>query len=169
MISLEAIDETHGFLYFAASPKNATQRYLYRVSLDGGPSTQVTPAESQGWNTYQFSSTREFAVHTHSNANQPPQIDLVRLADHRVVRNLVDNQPLLEELRRRQIPKLEFTQLDIGQDLPSTLGTSSRPTTIRKRSIPCSFTFMVSRMDRRFAIHGWGTKVYGTACLLSKE
>ncbi len=118
MISLEAIDEPHGFIYFAASPKNATQRYLYRVSLDGGPSTQVTPAESQGWNTYQFSSTREFAVHTHSNANQPPQIDLVRLADHQVVRNLVDNQPLLAELQRRQIPKLEFTQLDIGQDLP---------------------------------------------------
>lgn len=35
VISLSRADEKGGWLYFIASPENATQRYLYRVRLDG--------------------------------------------------------------------------------------------------------------------------------------
>ncbi|MFY8088615.1 MAG: DPP IV N-terminal domain-containing protein [Rubrivivax sp.] len=35
VISPEAIDEANGYVYFMASPANATQKYLYRAGLDG--------------------------------------------------------------------------------------------------------------------------------------
>ncbi|WP_431210679.1 DPP IV N-terminal domain-containing protein [Puia sp. P3] len=35
LIRTNAIDEKGGYVYFMASPENATQQYLYRVSLDG--------------------------------------------------------------------------------------------------------------------------------------
>src|SRR5688500_16121033 len=35
MIALKTIDEKNGYIYFTASPDNATQQYLYRVPLDG--------------------------------------------------------------------------------------------------------------------------------------
>ena len=34
VISIESIDETNGWIYFIASPDNATQRYLYRMALE---------------------------------------------------------------------------------------------------------------------------------------
>ncbi len=35
MIGLKSIDEKGGYVYFLASPTNATQHYLYRTKLDG--------------------------------------------------------------------------------------------------------------------------------------
>ena len=40
-------------LYIVASPDNATQRYLYRVPLNGsGKLTRITPQQFEGVNTY---------------------------------------------------------------------------------------------------------------------
>ena len=42
---IQAIDSTRGFIYYLASPDNATQVYLYRSRLDGtGRPERVTPA-----------------------------------------------------------------------------------------------------------------------------
>src|SRR5580700_3888898 len=42
---IQAIDSTRGFIYYLASPDNATQVYLYRSRLDGpGKPERVTPA-----------------------------------------------------------------------------------------------------------------------------
>src|SRR5688572_4168341 len=45
-MSIQSIDEKSGWVYYIASPDNATQRYLYRSRLDGsGGDERVTPAE----------------------------------------------------------------------------------------------------------------------------
>src|SRR4029079_2506042 len=52
-VSIAGVDETGSLLYFIASPENATQRYLYRSSLDGrGSPERVTPRGLAGSNTY---------------------------------------------------------------------------------------------------------------------
>src|SRR5690242_1531391 len=44
VITVERVDTTNGFVYFLASPENATQRYLYRVRIDGnGKEQRLTP------------------------------------------------------------------------------------------------------------------------------
>jgi len=109
------VDERGGWMYFLASPENATQRYLYRVRLDGNSDPErVTPQDQPGTHRYDFSPDRQWAFHTHSTFDSPPVIDLVKLPEHRSVRVLEDNA----ECRRRVSPLItrptEFLQLDIG-------------------------------------------------------
>ena len=44
VVELLQVSETDGCVYFIASPDNATERYLYRVSLAGGDPERLTPA-----------------------------------------------------------------------------------------------------------------------------
>ena len=94
-IGIEGIDEKNGALYFEASPENATQRYLYRASLDGsGHAQRVRPAAEPGTHRYDISPDGTWAFHTHSRADVTPVTDLVALPDHRVARVLEDNATL---------------------------------------------------------------------------
>ena len=109
------VDERNGWFYFFASPDNATQRYLYRVRLDGAEAPErVTPEDQPGTHFYDFSPDLRWAFHTHSTFDTPPVTALVSLPDHRVVRVLEDN----DEVRRRAEATIshptEFMELDIG-------------------------------------------------------
>ena len=79
VIGVEAVDEAGGWLYYAASPKNATQRYLFRVKLDGSKTEQLSPEKQPGWHEYDISPDAKWAVHTWSNFTTPPVVELVRL------------------------------------------------------------------------------------------
>ena len=92
------VDEAGGWFYYYASPDNATQKYLYRVRLDGnGEPERVTPMNQPGTHDYDFSPDAKWAFHTYSTFDTPPVTELVQLPEHRVVRVLEDN----EELRRK--------------------------------------------------------------------
>ena len=46
VMNICAIDEKTGYVYFMASPENATQKYLYRITLDGsGKAERLSPAD----------------------------------------------------------------------------------------------------------------------------
>jgi dipeptidyl-peptidase-4 len=77
VINIQAVEEQSGWIYFIASPDNPSQRYLYRVSLDGnGRAQRLTPADAPGTHTYRLSPDARYAFHTHSNANTPPVTSL---------------------------------------------------------------------------------------------
>lgn len=114
IIDIETVDEAGGYLYYAASPDNATQRYLFRVKLSGGPPERVTPADQAGWHTYQIAPNHQFAVHTWSNLVTPPRTEIIRLPGHEVVRTLADNQSLKEKLAAWKLPQAELFRVDIG-------------------------------------------------------
>jgi putative heme-binding domain-containing protein len=113
-IAVEAVDEAGGWLYYAASPKNATQRYLFRVKLDGSHTEQLSPEKQAGWHDYDISPDAKWAVHTRSNFTTPPVVELVRLSDHNAVRTLTDNAKLREKLAPLKRPEIEFTRVPIG-------------------------------------------------------
>lgn len=83
VMSLSRVDEKGGWLYFMASPSNATQKYLYRSRLDGktGPE-RVTPADESGTHEYDISPDGRFALHTYSNANMEERQEMVGLPGH---------------------------------------------------------------------------------------
>src|SRR5687767_5506326 len=73
VISVERVDQQNGFLYFLASPENATQRFLYRVRFDGsGKEERVTPASVAGVHSYNISPRGDFAIHFYSSFNKVP-------------------------------------------------------------------------------------------------
>lgn len=118
VIKIEAVDSKNGWLYFAASPDNPTQRYLYRVPSGGGEAQRLTPMNQAGTHTYDVASNHEFAVHTYSTISQPPVSDLIRLSDHKSIRQLTNNRVLNENLAKLRLPTTEFLKVDIGHDLP---------------------------------------------------
>ncbi len=84
VMDITAIDEKSGYVYFFASPDNATQKYLYRTRLDGsGSAERLSPANQQGWHGYNVSPTGTFAFHTFSNHYTPTASEIVSLPDHR--------------------------------------------------------------------------------------
>jgi dipeptidyl-peptidase 4 len=99
VVSIQRIDEKNGWLYFIASPSNATQRSLYRTSLTKpGKPTLLTPANSPGTHSYQVSPDGMHAIHSFSSFASPPVIDIVQLPTHATVRVLQENKQLREKL-----------------------------------------------------------------------
>ncbi len=117
-IKIEAVDTKNGWLYYAASPENPTQRYLYRITLSGGAPQRVTPDNQPGTHTYDFSPNNEYAVHTYSTINEPPVSELVQISDHKRIRELTTNRVLKENLAKLRLPSTEFLKVDIGHDMP---------------------------------------------------
>ncbi len=86
VITPEQIDEATGYIYFTASPTNATQKYLYRIKLDGSEEAQkVSPAIEEGTHEYQISPTGKYAFHSFSNYYTPPATEWVSLPEHQVL------------------------------------------------------------------------------------
>lgn len=99
VIADDATDERGGWLYFTASPENATQRYLYRVKLDGGTPERVTPNDEPGSHDYNIAPDCEWAFHTYSTFNAPPVTELIHLPDHKLVRVLESNAELAAKVQ----------------------------------------------------------------------
>jgi dipeptidyl-peptidase-4 len=79
-----AINEKTGYVYFFASPDNATQKYLYRAKLDGSAAAErLTPADQPGTHNYEVSVTGTFARHSFSNYYTPAAREWVSLPDHK--------------------------------------------------------------------------------------
>jgi dipeptidyl-peptidase-4 len=109
------VDEPGGWFYYSASPKNATQRYLFRIRLDGKSAPElITPAVQAGTHSYEFSPDRKWAFHTFSTFDKPPVIDLVRLADHQSMRVLEANEAVSKRASLLISRPTEFLKLDIG-------------------------------------------------------
>jgi len=109
------LDAADGWLYYYASPDNATQRYLYRARLDGtGEPERVTPADQPGTHRYAFSPDGRWAFHLRSTFDTPPVTDLVELPGHRSVRVLEDNAPLAAAVKPLIVRHTDFLKLDIG-------------------------------------------------------
>ncbi|HTH83531.1 MAG TPA: S9 family peptidase, partial [Mucilaginibacter sp.] len=84
VISLSQVDEAGGYIYFIASPDNATQKYLYRIKLSGNAKAErITPADETGTNGYQISPNGKIALHSFSNSYTPTQNETISLPDHK--------------------------------------------------------------------------------------
>ena len=101
------IDEKNSTIYFIASPDNATEKYLYKVSLDGnGKAERLSPANTQGTYSYQFAPSGKFAMQRFSNVNTRPQSDWVSIPDCKPLKPRTE-APKTENTS----PKVEFFQV----------------------------------------------------------
>ncbi len=113
--SVELIDREEGWLYFIASPDDATQRYLYRSRLDGsGDPERLTPPNDAGWNSYQLSQDGRWGFRTHSAFGVPSTVDLVSLPDHRGVRSMAANAELIRRIDTLDRDEVEFFKVNVG-------------------------------------------------------
>lgn len=112
VISIKEIDREGGWCYFIASPDNATQRYLYRLSLDqAGQPERLTPADQPGTHDYQIAPGGQYAFHTYSNINTPPIKEIISLPDHKAIHRLIDNTNYRSKINALAQPSREFFQV----------------------------------------------------------
>ena len=116
VISVERVDAANGWMYYLASPENATQRYLYRIRVDGsGKEERLTPASVAGVHSYNISPRGEFGIHIYSSFNKVPVTEVVRLPQHAIVRTLIDNHEIQDRLAKLKPTPSEFFKVDIGE------------------------------------------------------
>jgi dipeptidyl-peptidase-4 len=116
VISVERVDAQNGWIYFLASPENATQRYLYRTRVEGGGKEErLTPANVPGVHSYNISPRGEFAIHFYSSFNRVPVTEIVRLPQHSIARTLIDNREVQDRLAKLKETPSEFFKVDIGE------------------------------------------------------
>ena len=109
------VDPKEEWLYYEASPDNATQRYLFRTRLDGsGTPARVTPANEPGSHNYDISPDFAWAFHVYSNFDTPPVTELIRLPDHQVARVMEGNAALRAKIKDIAQPPVEYTKVDVG-------------------------------------------------------
>jgi dipeptidyl-peptidase 4 len=78
------LDNKKGYVYFMASPSDATQNYLYRTRLDGkGTAEMISPASLKGTHSYSFSPNGKFALHTFSNSFTRPSSEFITVSNQK--------------------------------------------------------------------------------------
>ena len=102
----KGIDEKNNYVYFMASPNNATQLYLHRVKLDGSGSLEmVSPQSLQGTHYYNISPDAAFAVHSFSNYKTMPATEWISLPDHKP---LDESNSIVKTMRVYQNNRVEY-------------------------------------------------------------
>ncbi|RLS53126.1 MAG: S9 family peptidase [Planctomycetota bacterium] len=118
IIDRAVIDEERGWYYFYASPDDGTQKYLFRVALDGsGKMQRITPENQIGTHGYTFSPDARWAIHSYSTLDSPPLHELIEVEGHRVVSTLERNDEIRERMKSIISHPTEFLKLDIGKGL----------------------------------------------------
>ena len=128
------VNESSEWCYFLASPKNPTQRYLYRARLDGTSVERLTPQGASGSHDYEISFDGHWAIHHSSKFGEPPSHELVKLPEHEAVRGLEDNSSLRKKLESVARGEAKFFQisleggptLDAWQMLPPDFDASKK-------------------------------------------
>ena len=124
VLEIEGVDDKGGWLYFIASPDNPTQRYLFRVRLDGkGSAERISPRGEAGTHVYDRSPDYRYAIETYSRLGTPPVVRLVRLPGNQVVRTLVDNDRLRTRVAALRRPAVEWLSVpaEDGAKMPGVL------------------------------------------------
>jgi len=86
IIDIKFTDPKAGYVYYMASPDNATQKYLYRTKLDGtGTAELLSPLTLKGSHDYSFSANGKYAQHSFSNHFTQPAREFIAVANHKPV------------------------------------------------------------------------------------
>ncbi|MFN5136000.1 MAG: DPP IV N-terminal domain-containing protein [Chitinophagaceae bacterium] len=103
--TINAWDETINELYFTASPDNATQRYLFKVKMDGkSKAVRVTPAGYVGTNTYELSPGGKYGMHSFTSRSVVPSSQILSFPNHKPVAG----DDLLMKIKPARRDNLEF-------------------------------------------------------------
>lgn len=83
VIEPRLFDISNKQIYFLASPDNATQKYLYKVSMNGGKTERLTPKGYSGSNEYTISPNGKIALFTNTSTHGYTGGAVVSLPNHK--------------------------------------------------------------------------------------
>ncbi len=112
IITIKGVDEKSGFVYFTASPNNATQQYLYRISIDGKKGMELlSPASLEGTHHYDMSPGATYSFHRFSNSKGQRVVEWIRVAGHKTIKP-VQSQLQAQRADRPAVKMFQLTTED---------------------------------------------------------
>lgn len=169
VIHLVGVNDALGCAYFIASPENPTQRYLYRVPLDGsGEAVRVTPDSQQGTHSYRMSEDGTRAFHTFSSFGNPPVIELISLPDHQVICVLAGNAELRKKLDGLTACQNEFFKVNSTDDLTVDAWCIKPPDFDPAKSYPL-FIHVYGEPAASTVVDAWGGENYLWHTMLAQQ
>lgn len=127
--SIKRIDEVNGYIYFTASPDNATQMYLYRIKTDKTSLADklkqavqkskddpelVSPADLKGTHNYSISPSGKYAMHTFTNYNTPSVREWISLPDGKPLHAA---KSIAVTMKRDETISIEYTKVSIENNI----------------------------------------------------
>jgi dipeptidyl-peptidase 4 len=108
--TLKAVDELNNFVYFTASPKNATQLYLYRVKINDGKTDAelLSNMKLAGTHEYDISPNGKVANHSFSNNNTSPVSEWITLPDNK---SMIATKALEKNVKVDAKKNIEYVQI----------------------------------------------------------
>ncbi len=117
------VDEANGEVYYQSTEGGSTQRQVYALGLDGQAKRLL--AGEPGWNEAQFSSTYDYFVLQHSDANTPARFAVYdRALD--LLRTIEDNAALQSRQEMLNVQPVTFLEIPL-EDGPSLNAYMIRP------------------------------------------
>ena len=99
-------DDKNGYVYFMASPDNATQLYLFRTKLNGkGKLEPLSPAALQGTHDYNISPYAKYAKHSFSNYKTLPAQEWISLPKGK---SLNANESIASKMKVNENSNIEY-------------------------------------------------------------
>lgn len=109
---IAGIDEQNNVVYFSASPKNATQLYLYRINYNTRATKDdaelVSDGKLAGTHNYVISPSGKLAYHRFGCHNIPPVTEWVSLPDNRPVNK---SKSIAVNIRKDNRVQVEYIQI----------------------------------------------------------
>jgi dipeptidyl-peptidase 4 len=169
IVSIQSVDETNGWLYYIASPENATQRYLFRTKLDGsGQSEKVTPDSQKGTNSYSISPNSRWAMHNYSAFDRVPQAELVDVANKILVKNMVDNKALQTKIDQLKKGSQEFFKVDVSEGVTLDGWMIKPPDFDANKKYPILF-YVYGEPAAQTVLDSWGGSRYLWHLMLAQQ
>lgn len=110
VIDVKYTDDKNGYVYFLASPDNATQKYLYKTKLNGsGKLELLSPPNLKGTHDYNFSTNGKYASHTFSNHFTKSSQEMIYVENQKTLNEKTSITSKLSQLQEK--PSTEFFKI----------------------------------------------------------
>lgn len=110
------INEKSNAVYFLASPKNATQKYLYKTTLDGnGKLEMISPTEQEGTHDYSISADGKYARHSFSNSFTRPLTEWLDMTTYKAITESKSIKARLGEAQKEKT--VEFFKVNTSEGI----------------------------------------------------
>ena len=103
-------------IYYQSVEGSSTERGIFAIKISGkGKRTLHT---TRGFNGATFSTNSKYYIHSYSDELTPPIYTLYETRKNKAIRQLKENNTLIENLESYNLPKKEFSTIQInGSDL----------------------------------------------------
>jgi dipeptidyl-peptidase-4 len=116
VIDVKHVNQKEGYVYYLASPDNATQKYLYKMKLNGkGTHELVSPKRLKGTHDYSFSSNGTYAEHTFTNHYTPSAKEFITVSNHEALTKEESIVLNLDKLEKE--PTIEFFTITTAEGI----------------------------------------------------